>query len=206
MITGEATVFVVDDDASMRRALERLLRSAGWKVEAFASADEFLGRAPGAGAGCLILDVRMPGMSGPELHERMAERAISLPIVFLTGHGDVTTGVRAMKRGAVDFLLKPVDDRLLLRTVRHALERHAAQQASETKRLQIQARVARLSPRELEVMRHVICGALNKQIAAEMGITEKTVKVHRGAVMDKMAAGSVAELVRQCDIAGVKPR
>jgi FixJ family two-component response regulator len=206
MSAGQATVFVVDDDPSVRQALARLLRSAGCRVETFASADEFLGRTPGAVAGCLILDVRMPGTSGPELHERMAERDISLPVVFLTGHGDVTTGVRAMKRGAVDFLLKPVDDQLLLQTVRRALDRHAAQQASENMRREIQARAARLSPRELEVMKHVIRGALNKQIAAELGIAEKTVKAHRGAVMEKMAAGSVAELVRQCDTAGIKPR
>jgi FixJ family two-component response regulator len=200
----ETTIFIVDDDAAVRQALSRLLRSAGWEVAAFASADEFLAGAHGTG--CVILDVRMPGMTGPELHARMAERGVSVPVIFLTGHGDVATGVHAMKQGAVDFLLKPVDDELLLQTVRRAVERHAAQRAGEAARREVLARVARLSPRELEVMKRVIRGSLNKQIAAELGIAEKTVKVHRGEVMEKMAAGSVAELVRLCDAAGVKPR
>jgi len=204
MSSCETTIFIVDDDAAVRQALARLLRSAGWEVAAFGSADEFL--AGTHGAGCVILDVRMPGMTGPELHARMVERGVSLPVVFLTGHGEVSTGVHAMKQGAVDFLLKPVDDELLLQTVRRAVERHAAQQAGEAARREVLARVARLSPRELEVMKHVIRGSLNKQIAAELGIAEKTVKVHRGEVMEKMAAGSVAELVRLCDAAGVKPR
>jgi FixJ family two-component response regulator len=201
-----ATIFVVDDDASVRRGLERLLRSAGWNVETCVSASAFLERPPYAGIGCMVLDIRMPEMTGPELHDRMVERGFSLPVIFLTGHGDVPTSVRAMKKGAADFLLKPVDDEVLLRTISQAVERHAAEKATQARQQEILARIARLSAREIEVMRHVIQGRLNKQIGADLGITEKTVKTHRGEVMHKMNAGSVAELVRLCEAAGIKPR
>ncbi len=194
-----ATVFVVDDDQAVRRSLERLIRSAGLNVETYSSATEFLEKPPSSGAGCVVLDVRMPGMTGPELFDRMAEQGFSLPVVFLTGHGDVPTGVQAMKKGAVDFLLKPVDDEVLLQVIRQAVARHAAEQARDQVRQGIQDRLCRLSPREREVMEHVIRGQLNKQIAFDLGISEKTVKVHRGRVMAKMEAGSVAELVRLCD-------
>lgn len=199
MGAGEGTIFVIDDERSVRHALARLLRSAGYRVETFASAEEFLKREPYEGVGCLVLDVRMPGMTGPELFDRMSEKGLSMPVVFLTGHGDVPTSVRAMKKGAVDFLLKPADDEALLQTIRQAVVRHASEQAREQERQGIQARLQRLTSREREVMECVIRGRLNKQIAADLGITEKTVKVHRGRVMAKMEVGSVAELVRLCD-------
>jgi len=199
MGASEATVFVIDDERSVRHALSRLLRSAGHRVETFASAEEFLKREPHAGVGCLVLDVRMPGMTGPELFDRMSEKGLSMPVVFLTGHGDVPTSVRAMKKGAVDFLLKPADDEALLQAIHRAVGRHASEQAQERARQGIQACLRRLSPREREVMECVIRGRLNKQIAADLGISEKTVKVHRGRVMAKMQVGSVAELVRLCE-------
>jgi len=206
MNASDATVFVVDDDMAVRRSLARLLRSAGLNVETFPSAREFLDRLPSAPAGCIVLDVRMPGMTGPELFDQMAGKGLSLPVVFLTGHGDVPTSVRAMKKGAVDFLLKPVDDEVLLQAIRQAVARHVSQQAREQERWSIEGRLRRLSAREREVMEYVIRGDLNKQIAADLGISEKTVKVHRGRVMAKMEAGSVAELVRLCEAADIRPR
>jgi len=200
-----ATVFVVDDDPSVRRGLDRLLRSAGYRVEVFESAKDFLARPPYAGTGCMILDVQMPGTTGPELHSRIAEQGISLPVVFLTAHGDVSTGVSAMKKGALDFLEKPVDDEVLLEAVRQAIARHATTQAHEKDRRRVEDRLATLSARERDVMLEVIQGKLNKQIGAALGITEKTVKVHRGRVMEKMGVGSVAELVHLCDTVGITP-
>ena len=199
-------VFIIDDSNEVRRSLERLVRSAGLNVETFASAEAFLQRAPYAGTGCVMLDVRMPGMNGPELHEQLARFDIHLPVVYLTGYGDVPTSVKAMKDGAVDFLLKPVDDVVLLATVSGALARHAAQRASERERRQSQARLERLSLREREVMECVIAGLLNKQIAYDLGISEKTVKAHRGRVMEKVEVRSVAELVRLCEAVGIRPR
>ena len=206
MSASGATVFVVDDDMAVRRSLARLLRSAGLNVETFPSAREFLDRLPSARTGCIVLDVRMPGMTGLELFDQMAAKGLSLPVVFLTGHGDVPTSVRAMKNGAVDFLLKPVDDEVLLQAIRQAVARHVSQQAREQERQSLEGRLRRLSAREHEVMEYVIRGDLNKQIAADLGISEKTVKVHRGRVMAKMEAGSVAELVRLCEAAGIRPR
>lgn len=197
--TGEETVFVVDDDASVRRSLRRLLRSAGYSVEDFASAEEFVARNDPSATGCLILDIRMPDMTGTELFDRLVRSGSSLPVVFLTGHGDVPTGVHAMKEGAADFLLKPVDDETLLRAVREAVCRHAALRALEEKRAAAHARLSRLSPREREVMERVARGLANKVIAADLGITEKTVKVHRHRVMEKTGTRSVAELVRLVD-------
>src|SRR5512139_3080119 len=195
------TVYVIDDDASVRRSLQRLLRSSGYLVEGFASAGEFLERHRPAGAGCVLLDVRMPGMSGPELFERLARGGESLPVIFLTAHGDVPTSVHAMKGGAVDFLLKPVDADSLLRAVDEAIRRHAAELARAEESSSIRARLGRLSPREREVLEHVVRGEPNKHIAAQLGISEKTVKVHRHRVMQKMEAGSLAELVRLADAA-----
>jgi len=146
----------------------------------------------------------MPGMTGTELHEQIADCGLFVPVIFLTGHPDVPTSVRAMKHGAADFLLKPVDDETLLRAVAEAVERHVVQRTKQAQRRGIQARITRLSPRELEVMKHVIRGRLNKQIGADLGIAEKTVKSHRGEVMEKMEAGSVAELVRFCEAAAIK--
>ena len=195
----DATVFVIDDDASVRRGLARLLRAQGWKVETFSGAGEFLDREPRSGTGCVVLDVRMPDMSGPELQARMRETGLALPIVFLTGHGDVPVSVQAMKRGAVDFLLKPVDSEQLLRTVAEALARHAAEIERQLECRHILECLEQLTAREREVLESVIRGQRNKQIAAELGISEKTVKVHRGRVMQKMRVRSVAELVHLCE-------
>jgi FixJ family two-component response regulator len=198
-----ATIFVIDDDASIRSGLARLFRSNDWEVETHPDAREFLARPAYNGTGCLVLDVRMPDMSGPELQDWMAAHDVGLPIVFLTGHLDVTAGVRAMKRGAVDYLLKPVDDELLIETVRSAIRRHAVQRASQERVNAVQAMLARLSRREHEVMLFVIAGLLNKQIADRLAISLKTVKAHRARVMEKMKVGSVAELVHLCDVVGL---
>jgi FixJ family two-component response regulator len=201
MDLSQTTVFVVDDDEAVRASLARLLRSTGWNVETYASAREFLARTVFSGTGCVLLDVQMPGVSGTQLHESMYQRGLTLPVVFLTGHGDVSTGVRAMKRGAVDFLLKPLDEEELLAAISQALERHAREQARRREWQDIAERLGRLSAREREVIENVIRGSLNKQIAAELGIAEKTVKVHRGRVMEKMEVRSVAELVHLCETA-----
>ena len=206
MDARDASIFIIDDMAEVRRSLERLVRSAGLQVESFPSAQAFLERSPYPGKGCLILDVRMPGLTGPDLHEQMAQRGIDLPIVYLTGHGDVATSVRAMKKGAVDFLLKPADDSVLLATIDRALERHALQKMREEARVRSRARLSVLSAREREVMEYVIAGRLNKQIAFDLNISEKTVKAHRGRVMEKVQVRSVADLVRLCEAAGVEPR
>jgi len=203
---GETTVVVVDDDASVRRSLRRLLRSAGYAVEEFSSAGEFLERGTPSGTACVVLDVRMPRMSGTELFDRMVRSGGSLPVVFLTGHGDVPTSVHAMKEGAVDFLLKPVDGGALLRAIREAIERHAAMHALEVKSAAVHERLAGLSPRERQVMEQVVRGLANKVIAADLGITEKTVKAHRHQVMEKTGARSVAELVRLADSDAASPR
>lgn len=199
MGASEATVFVVDDDGDVREGLSRLLRSAGWKVMEFGSAAAFLGADRGDGPGCLLLDVGMPEMTGPELHERLRELDAELPVIYLTGNGDVSTSVNAMKRGALDFLEKPVDGDLLLQVIGHAIER-SRQICSRRGQLSVLGqRLAHLSAREREVMDQVIRGRLNKQIAGDLGIAEKTVKVHRGRVMEKMRVRSVAELVRLCE-------
>ncbi len=199
--TAVPTVFIVDDDESLRRSLTRLIRADGFIAESYDSAKAFIEREPFTGVGCLLLDVRMPGISGPELHAELLERNVSLPVVFLTAHGDLPTGIGAMKKGAVDFLQKPVDDELLLQTLRIAVQRHATQQRQGQQMQGIESCLAALSRREREVLKHVIDGRLNKQIADDMGISIKTVKVHRGHVMEKMAVDSLAELVHLCESA-----
>jgi len=198
-----ATVFVVDDDAAVRRSMMRLLRSAGWNAEAFASAGDFLERAPITGPGCVLLDVNMPGMTGLELQDRMAVAGITLPVVFLTGKGDIPMSVRAMKHGAVDFLVKPVEEEDLFQALELAIRRQADEAAGRRQRDSILARLALLSDREREVLERVIQGRLNKQIAYDLGIVEKTVKAHRGRIMEKMQAHTIAELVHLCDTAGI---
>jgi FixJ family two-component response regulator len=193
--TSAPMIFVIDDDDGVRTGLSRLLRAAGWQVGAFASADAFLNRPAYVGTGCVLLDVDMPEINGPRLQEMMLERDIDLPVVFLTGKGDVPTSVQAMKRGAVDFLLKPVENKALFAAIDMALQRHVSRQAHRLEQHGITTRLDRLSAREREVMDLVVLGRLNKQIAAELGIAEKTVKVHRGRVMEKMEVRSVAELV-----------
>lgn len=192
------TVFVVDDDAGIRSSMARLIRSVGWKAETFATADAFLERPPLSGTCCLLLDLQMPGTTGTGLQDLMCERAWDLPVVFLTGQGDVPTCAESMKKGAVDFLLKPVDDKLLLDALRRGLDRHSAHLLREAHRHAVQLHLDSLSPRERQVMDGVLRGRLNKQIAGEMDISEKTVKVHRARVMDKMGVRSVAELVSLC--------
>jgi FixJ family two-component response regulator len=204
-VSEPGTVFVVDDDGAVRTGLARLVRASGLDVETFESAAAFLARLPVGGVGCVLLDLRMPDVDGASLQERLAEIDPGLPIIFVTGHGEVPDSVKAIKRGAVDFLTKPVDDDVLLAAIGEALERHRAARSAEGDRAAIDARIASLTAREMDVMRRVIGGALNKQIAAHLGIAEGTVKVHRGRVMEKMAAGSVADLVRLCGAAGVSP-
>ena len=195
----DAMVFVVDDDAAMRRSLDNLMRSVGLRVEAFASAREFLRRKPPDAASCLVLDVRLPGPSGLELQRRMAETGLSIPIIFITGHGDVPMSVHAMKAGAVEFLTKPFRDQDLLDAIQQALERDRAARQQRAEVDDLRRRFESLTRREREVMGLVVAGRLNKQIAAEVGSSETTVKIHRHQVMEKMGAGSLADLVRMAD-------
>jgi len=203
MTAVEPLVLVVDDDPSVRKSLTRLLASADYAVEAFASAQEFLTREPYPGPCCLVLDVRMPGLTGIQLQELLAATGRRMAIVFVTGHADVPTSVKAMKAGAVDLLTKPVDVQDLIAAIQRAVARDERDRASEARLAQIQRRVGMLTAREVEVFARVVTGMLNKQIGAALGIGEKTVKVHRARVMEKMQAGSVAELVRLADEAGV---
>jgi FixJ family two-component response regulator len=198
-----ATVYIVDDDAMFARGLSRLVVAAGWDTKVFARADEFLARVDGDTTGCVLLDVRMPGMKGPELHRAMVDRGVALPVVFLTGHGDVRTSVEAMKLGAVDFLEKPVQRERLVAAIGEAIARGARERERRLEAAAARARVDSLSRREREVLTHVIGGRLNKQIAADLRISLKTVKAHRANVMRKMDAGSVAELVALCRLGGV---
>jgi RNA polymerase sigma factor (sigma-70 family) len=196
MTQTNATVFVVDDDQAMRNSLKWLISSVGMRVECFGSADEFLASHHGGGAGCLLLDVRMPGMSGLELQEILAERNITLPVIIITGHGDVAMAVRAMKAGAIDFIEKPFNDELLLDAIRNALALDERRRDVQLERAEVAQRLEQLTPREREVMEMVTEGKSNKEIAAELGVSAKTVEAHRARVMEKMRAGSLAELVR----------
>lgn len=200
-MTAVPTIFIVDDDESLRRSLMRLMLAAGLQAESFGSAREFLDRESFHGVGCIVLDVRMPGVSGPDLYAELLARNVSLPVVFLTAHGDLPTGIQAMKMGALDFLQKPVDDEVLLQALHQAIQRHASQQAQAGQAGKIDSCLASLSRREREVLKHVIDGRLNKQIADDLGISIKTVKVHRGHVMEKTAVRSLAELVHFCELA-----
>jgi FixJ family two-component response regulator len=203
MTTVLPLVLVVDDDPSVRKSLTRLLASAGHAVEAFASAREFLARPPHAGPCCLVLDVRMPGITGIQLQELLAATGRRMSIVFVSGHVDVKTSVKAMKAGAVDLLTKPVDAKDLIAAIQRAVTRDEHDRAAEARRAKVQRLVGKLTPREAEVFARVVTGMLNKQVGAVLGIGLKTVKVHRARVMEKMRAGSVAELVRLADEAGV---
>lgn len=201
----QPTIFVVDDDASMRRALSYLLLSAGYKVETYSSAETFLARDNYNGVGCVILDVRMPRMSGIELQEKIIRTTYSMPIIFLTGHGEVAMGVEAMKKGAVDFLTKPCDDEQLLAAIHRAIEKALQARADFEEVAEIRRRIELLTPREKEILPYIITGMLNKQIAARLGIAEPTLKIHRGRIMEKLSADSVADLVRLAGKIGIKP-
>jgi FixJ family two-component response regulator len=198
-------VYLVDDEPDLRRALERLLRAEGCEVEGFSSAAEFLAQVPPEAPGCIVLDVAMPGIDGLAMQQRLTASGGLLPIVFLTGHGDIPMSVRAVKAGAVDFLTKPVKGVDLLRAVGAALDLSEQRQAQRAEWADLQARAAQLTPREREVFGHVIAGRLNKIIADRIGTTEQTVKVHRARVMDKMGAESVADLVRIGPRIGIDP-
>jgi FixJ family two-component response regulator len=196
-------VYVVDDQAGMRKALTRLLRAEGFQVRAFATASEFLAAYRAEETACLVLDVAMPEIDGLEFQRRLATTGVLVPIVFLTGHGDIPMSVRAIKSGALDFLTKPVNDTDLLRAVRNALKLAARQQAERAGNAALRGRFATLTPREREVMAHVVAGKLNKQIAADLGTGEQNIKIHRGRVMGKMGVDSVAALVHLADRLGV---
>ena len=198
MDTSNATVLLIDDD-DVRESVGRLLRSAGWNTELFSSAQDFLTRPPFAGTGCILLDISMPEMTGPQLHGLIREHGVSLPVIYLSGHCDVPSSVLAMKHGAMDVLEKPADADVLLDAIAGAVEQHRLHKLRRDAKDEIHDRLASLSAREREVMDQVILGRLNKQIAADLGITEKTVKVHRGRAMAKMKVRSVAALVHLCD-------
>jgi FixJ family two-component response regulator len=201
---SDAVVYVIDDDESVCRALARLIRSVGLTVETFPSAGAFLSRAPVDRPACLVLDVRLPGASGLELQEALGRAQRTMPIIFITGHGSVPMSVRAMKSGALDFLQKPFNDQELLDGIQRALARSRDARVEQTTRADLERRLATLTPREQEVMRLVVRGMLNKQIAATLGAAEKTIKVHRGRVMRKMQAESVADLVRMAQRVGLE--
>jgi FixJ family two-component response regulator len=203
MSEADSVVFVIDDDPSVREALAGLLRSVGLGVQSFGSAQEFLQSPRPEVPGCLVLDVRLPGRSGLDLQRELAASGIHLPIVFLTGHGDIPMSVRAIKAGAIEFLTKPFHDQELLDAIQLGIERDRAGRREAAARLGLQERYGSLTPREREIMALVVSGRMNKQIAGDLGLSEITVKVHRGQVMRKMRAKSLAELVRMADRLGV---
>jgi len=204
-MNASGKVFLVDDEPELRQALTRLLKAEGLDVESFGSALEFLARVTEETAGCLLLDLAMPGLDGLEVQERVAATGAKLGIVFLTGHGDIPTSVRAVRAGALDFLTKPVRRDDLLRAVHAALAHASEQYAAAAANADLRGRYAQLTPREREVFTHVIAGKLNKVIAADLGTTEQTIKVHRARVMEKLAVDSVAGLVRAAQQLGVSP-
>ena len=206
MLEDTSTVFVVDDDPSIRESLSLLLRSAGYGVKTFAAAKDFLESEPGTPApACLVLDVKMPGLSGLDLQKELKSRNITIPIIFITGHGDIPMSVQAMKTGAVDFLPKPFDDDDLLEAVKEALLKDSQAHDNLDEQKHILQRLDSLTTREHEVLTYLITGMLNKQIAYELNISERTVKAHRKQVFDKMGVNSIAELVRLTEKMGVKP-
>jgi FixJ family two-component response regulator len=203
MTEDRPTVFVIDDDPSMRRSLDTLLRSVSLDVQLFSSTQEFMRAKRPEAPGCLVLDVRLPGMSGLTFQQELAKAGVALPIIFISGHGDVPMTVRAMKAGAVEFLTKPFDDQALLDAIYAAIERDRVRRRDAAGLAELQARYRALTEREREVMQLVVTGRANKQIAADLKLSLVTVKVHRGQVMHKMQARSVVELVRMADRLGL---
>jgi RNA polymerase sigma factor (sigma-70 family) len=202
--SSSPTVFVVDDDAAIRKAVSRLLRSAGIAVAVFESPTEFLAQHDPATPGCLVLDLAMPGFDGLRLQTTLRDTGSTLPIIFLTGQGDVSKSVQAMKGGAFDFLTKPVNAKNLLPAIRAAIERDAVARRKQAELSEVRARLDTLTPRERELLEHVVAGKLNKQIASDLGITEATVKMHRARVIAKMKVQSVAELARLTERCGIR--
>jgi FixJ family two-component response regulator len=202
MVEERAVVFVIDDDPSMRLALEDLVSTVGLEVRTFAAPQEFLQSKRPDAPGCLVLDVRLPGMSGLTFHKELANEGVALPVIFITGHGDIPMSVRAMKAGAVEFLSKPFHDQDLLDAIHAAIEQDRKRRLEATRVAELRERFATLTERERQIMSLVVIGRANKQIAAELTVSEMTVKVHRGQVMRKMHAGSLPELVRMADRLG----
>jgi FixJ family two-component response regulator len=199
MATAKPIVFVVDDDVWVRESLETLVRDEGWQPETFSSAQQFLDRPRAVTPSCLVLDISLPGLNGLELQKRVAVERTDMPIIFITGHGDIPMSVGAMKAGAVEFLTKPLNDEVLLTAIRRALEQSRLALAQKAEMQELRDRYASLTPREMQVMALVVSGLLNKQVGGELGISEKTVKAHRGQVMQKMKANSVADLVKMAE-------
>ena len=203
MNSSKFTVFVVDDDPSVLKALGRLVRSAGLEVELFASPEDFLNRYDQNVPGCLILDVAMPNITGLEMHQTLIEKGSELPVIFLTGHGDIPMSVRAIKQGAIDFFTKPLNDNELISAIQNAQKKDELARNARAQLNELQQRLASLTPRELEVLSHVVSGKRNKQIADDLGIVEKTIKVHRSNIMEKLKVQSLADLVKLSEKLGV---